>query len=238
MFDALFYAPEIQREATRFVMNETESNHAVKVLRMAAGEKLTLIDGCGSAFDAVILNPHAKRCEVEIIDHQDGVGKRDYHLHIAFAPTKLNERTEWFLEKATEIGVDEFTPLLTCHSERKELKKERMEKIIVSAMKQSHKAYLPVLNDMMSFSSFMEKTRQEGVQKFIAHCHSGEKMKLKDAKPHVDTVVMIGPEGDFSQEEVDNALDNGFLACSLGESRLRTETAAIVACHTICLLNE
>lgn len=238
MFDAMFYAPEIQLEATRFVMNETESNHAVKVLRMTAGEKLTLIDGRGNAFDAVILNPHAKRCEVEIIERQKGVGRRNYRLHIAFAPTKLNERTEWFLEKATEIGVDEFTPLLTCHSERKELKKERMEKIIVSAMKQSHKAYLPVLNEMTSFTSFMEKTKQGGGQKFIAHCHPMEKMKLKDARLHMDTVVMIGPEGDFSQEEVKEALENGFRACTLGDSRLRTETAALVACHTISLINQ
>ncbi|MCR4619376.1 MAG: 16S rRNA (uracil(1498)-N(3))-methyltransferase [Paludibacteraceae bacterium] len=238
MFETIFYTPEIDREAIRHVLSEPESQHAIRVLRLKSGEKVTLVDGKGSAYECMIVNPHQKRCEVEVINRLDGVGKRDYRVHIAIAPTKLNERTEWFLEKATEIGIDEVTPILSQHSERKELKLERMDKIIVAAMKQSQKAYKPILNEMMSFTDFLKKNEDVKAQKFIAHCHQGEKMKLKEAKTCSDVIVMIGPEGDFSEEEVESAIRCGYKACTLGDSRLRTETAALVACHTIHLINE
>ena len=164
--------------------------------------------------------------------------KSDLHIHIAIAPTKMNERFEWFLEKSTEIGINEITPILCEHSERKVLKLERMNKILVAAMKQSKQAYLPKLNAAVSFDSFVSNNTIE--ERYIAHCvENDEKKQLKEViKKGADTLVLIGPEGDFSQKEIDHALKHGFSAVSLGNNRLRTETAAIVSCHTINLINQ
>ena len=160
-----------------------------------------------------------------------------YHLHIAIAPTKNMDRLEWFVEKATEIGISEITPLLCRYSERKVVKLERINKIIVSAMKQSKKSLLPQLNEMISFNDFIKKC--EGHDNcFIAHCYNQNKQSLSQLYlKGNDATIVIGPEGDFSEEEVESALKNGFSPITLGESRLRTETAGIVACHTIQLLN-
>lgn len=234
--DKLFYTPAYNGKDQNYILPEEESQHAVKVLRMQAGERLHLVDGKGGLFEAEIVNPHPKRCELKILSSVFEFGKRDFHVHIAIAPTKMNERLEWFLEKATEIGIDEITPVICRYSERKEVKSARMEKILVAAMKQSVKAYLPKLNEACTFEQLLKET---GSHKFIAHCYEGEKQLLKDVYAKgSDVLVLIGPEGDFSTEEVQKAIQAGFIPVSLGNSRLRTETAGIVACHTINLQNE
>ena len=234
--DKIFYAPDIDINSEYHTLSDVESQHAVKVLRMNIGDKLTVVDGKGNSFDAEIYNRHPKHCEIKILGHETGIGKHDYRLHIAIAPTKMNERMEWFLEKCTEIGIDEITPILSRHSERKEIKIERMDKIIISAMKQSLKSFKPRLNDMTTIAEVISKANEE--QKFICHCQKGEKTPLRDCRKGGSVIILIGPEGDFSEEEIKLAEDNGFKACSLGNSRLRTETAGIAACHTVELINE
>ena len=230
----LFYVPNL---ATEHVLPEEESLHAVKVLRLQAGDKLVVVDGVGGYYIAKITLPHPKRCAFELIESQFEFGKRDYKLHIAIAPTKNMDRLEWFVEKATEIGIDEITPIICRFSERKMVKAERLEKIIVSAAKQSVKAYFPKLNPQCTFDELIKN--HQATQKFIAHCYDSEKRQLKtEIVPAKDMLVLIGPEGDFSKEEVDKAIKNGFLPVSLGESRLRTETAGVVACHTVSLMNQ
>ena len=230
----IFYAPDILCEQ---VLSEEESAHAVRVLRLQAGDKIEVVDGAGGFYKAVIVNPHPKRCSFEIIEKTGEYGKRDFKLHIAIAPTKNIERYEWFIEKAVEIGIDEITPLLCRFSERKIIKPERLEKIIVSAAKQSLKAYFPKLNPMVSFDDFIKS--QNASQKFIAHCYEEEKILLQNIyRKTSDVIVLIGPEGDFSVEEVQKAIKLHFKPVSLGSSRLRTETAGVVACHTIMMMNE
>ena len=230
----LFYVPNL---ATEHVLPEEESLHAVKVLRLQAGDKLVVVDGVGGYYIAKITLPHPKRCAFELIESQFEFGKRDYKLHIAIAPTKNMDRLEWFVEKATEIGIDEITPIICRFSERKMVKAERLEKIIVSAAKQSVKAYFPKLNPQCTFDELIKN--HQATQKFIAHCYDSEKRQLKtEIVQAKDMLVLIGPEGDFSKEEVDKAIKNGFLPVSLGESRLRTETAGVVACHTVSLMNQ
>ncbi|MBN2775112.1 MAG: 16S rRNA (uracil(1498)-N(3))-methyltransferase [Prolixibacteraceae bacterium] len=231
----IFYIPKIKGNS--IVLDEAESKHCVRVLRLSKGDEITLVDGRGGLYVAQIINPDSRHCEIEITSCQVEVGKRNYHIHIAIAPTKNIERFEWFIEKATEIGIDEITPVLCFHSERKILKTERLEKILVSAMKQSLKAYLPKLNQMSDYNSFINNSVPG--QKFIAHCYTGEKGILQnEVISNKDVTVLIGPEGDFSEEEVKNAMEKGFREISLGKSRLRTETAGIVACHTVNLVNE
>jgi len=235
--DKLFYTPDFVGNTTNYTMPEEESQHAVKVLRMQAGERIHLINGQGGLFEAEIVNPHAKRCELKILSSMFEFGKRKTHLHIAIAPTKMNERLEWFLEKATEIGVDEITPVICRYSERKEVKQVRLEKILVAAMKQSVKAYLPKLNEASTFDELINHSTAS--QKFIAHCYEENKRMLKEVyTKDSDALILIGPEGDFSPEEIQKAIQVGFIPVSLGNSRLRTETAGVVACHTVNLVNE
>ncbi len=229
----IFYEPNIKFTNT---LSEEESAHAVRVLRLKAGDKIDIVDGIGGLYKAVITNPHPKHCEFEIIESRQEVGKRDFRLHIAIAPTKNIERLEWFVEKCTEIGIDEITPILCQFSERKILKPERIEKIIVSAAKQSLKAYFPRLNPLCSFDDFLK--RYSAKQQFIAHCYESEKALLQQVyKKSSDCIVMIGPEGDFSLQEVEKAIQANYSPVSLGNSRLRTETAGIVACHTVVMMN-
>ncbi len=231
----MFYAPDIDNS---FILPEEESQHAVKVLRLQSGDHIELVDGKGGYYKAEIVLPHHKRCEIRILEKQSEFHKRPYRLHIAIAPTKNIERLEWFAEKVTEIGIDEITPVICQFSERKIVKQERLEKILISAMKQSLKAYLPQLNEQCTFDEFLKRT--EPGQCFIAHCYDGQtKKNLSSAYiPRQNTTLLIGPEGDFSPAEVEKALKAGFIPISLGESRLRTETAGVVACHTINLLSE
>ncbi len=235
----LFYTPDINSEI--YTLSEEESKHAVRVLRLQIGDVIQLIDGKGTLFQATVAENHPKRCTVHITDVQKEYEKRGFHLHIAMAPTKNMERTEWFLEKAVEIGLDEFTPLQCEHSERVIVKTERLHKIAVSAMKQSLKAYEPKLNELCSFSKFVKAMHGFGGLKFIAHCERAGFMPdlLKNKTVHgQDTLVLIGPEGDFSADEIKLASENGFMEISLGKSRLRTETAALAATMTLNLANE
>ncbi len=231
----LFYVPNIS--GAEVTLDETESKHAIRVLRLQNGNQVEIIDGAGGFYKAQITDANPKKCRLKIVESQKEFGKKDYHLHIAIAPTKNNDRYEWFLEKATEIGIDEITPLLTSHSERKTINPERLEKILVSAMKQSLKAYLPKLNDITNFRQLVTNNKTEN--RFIAYCDDIQKTHLKDLVTKAkDTLILIGPEGDFSPEEVQLAIENGFTVVSLGSSRLRTETAGIVACHIVNLANE
>ena len=231
----LFYVPNIS--GAEVILNETESKHAIRVLRLSESDEIELIDGEGGFYRARITDANPKKCKLSIIDSQTEFGKKDFHLHIAIAPTKNIDRTEWFLEKCTEIGIDEITPLLSEHSERKVIKPERLEKILVSAMKQSVKAYLPRLNELTKLSDLLQQATE--TKKYIAHCIEGEKPHLKNVvKPGEKVLILIGPEGDFSPEEVNLALQSGFKAISLGDARLRTETAGVVACHIVNLAND
>ena len=204
---------------------------------MVKGSRVSLVDGDGGYYVAVITEAQQRQCRLSIEEKQNDYGKKSYRLHIAIAPTKNNERLEWFVEKATEIGIDEITPLLSLRSERKTVNTDRLEKIMISAMKQSERAYLPRLNKLKPFDQFINSTH-EGL-KYIAHCNQGEKTLLKNSDvKNKKVTIMVGPEGDFTDEEVQRAMNSGFKEISLGSSRLRTETAGIVACHTVMLLND
>ncbi len=236
----LFYTPDIN--ADHYTLNEEESKHCVRVLRLTMGDHIVLIDGKGGLYDAEITLDHPKRCEVKIITKKKGVGKRSYQLHLAIAPTKNMDRLEWFAEKATEIGIDELSLLNCQHSERVVVKNERLEKVLISAMKQSVKAYLPKLNEIIDIKKFITESKEFKGQKFIAHCHDtmneDEDIHLKKQyHPKQNALILIGPEGDFSADEVRFAVKNGFQEISLGSSRLRTETAALTACLTVHILN-
>ncbi|VAW10255.1 16S rRNA (uracil(1498)-N(3))-methyltransferase [hydrothermal vent metagenome] len=231
----LFYNPRLDNSASQFMFSTEESRHIIKVLRKKEGDVLKITNGKGYLFEAKILTADIKKCKAEIVSTTKK-HKKMYWLHMVIAPTKTNDRFEWFLEKATEIGVHEITPIICSNSERKTLKMERMEKIIQSGMKQSLQAFLPKLNEPITFDEFIKKERQGLL--FIAHCEKGEKVDLKRrVAPDKDVTILIGPEGDFSLAEINSAYDNGFLPISLGQNRLRTETAGLVACTTVAMIN-
>ncbi len=232
----LFYCPNI---ATEPVLPEEESNHCVQVLRRTAGDEILVTDGVGTLYRCVVTNPHRKHCEVRIVSQERPEALHEGWVHVLLAPTKNIDRTEWAIEKCVEMGADEITLLLCDHSERKTVNMERLQKIVVSAAKQSLKTRFPILHALTK----MTELQLEG-DRFIAHCIEGykatdDKRALKDkiVRGH-KTAVLIGPEGDFSPEEVNWALQHGYEPVSLGAARLRTETAAIVACHTAVLVNE
>lgn len=230
----LFYTPDIDIHPE---LPEEEAAHCLRVLRLSQGDKITLTDGKGYFYEAQISVASAKRCSVSILNKTFQPFYWQGHLHLAMAPTKNMDRTEWFAEKATEIGIDEISFLNCRFSERKVLKVERIEKIVVSAVKQSLKARKPQINEMTSFDKFVRQDFPG--DKFIAHCYAGEKPLLKDVLSNEkDTLVLVGPEGDFSPEEVELALSCGFRPVSLGMSRLRTETAALVAAHLMNLYHQ
>jgi 16S rRNA (uracil1498-N3)-methyltransferase len=232
----MFYNPDISLASESFFFDKEESGHIIKVLRKKEGDILFVTNGLGFIFKTEITLASDKKCTVKIIGVNEAE-KPKYHLHLAVAPTKMNDRYEWFLEKATEIGVSEITPLICDHSERKVIKTERFDKIIQSAMKQSLHAYLPKLNEPTTFKNFV-KTNTDG-QKFIAHCEETTKKSLKNAaQSNRNITILIGPEGDFSANEITTAIENNFIPVTLGDTRLRTETAAIVACHSIAFINE
>ncbi len=234
----LFYHPAISQSTKELTFDKEESRHIIKVLRMKENDTFKITNGKGSFFSAEIINANPKGCFVKIIS-EEVQQPLPYQLHLAVAPTKLNDRYEWFLEKATEIGISEITPIICDHSERKTIKPDRYEKILQSAMKQSLKAYLPILYEAVPFSDFVKNEANSAALKFIAHCEETEKRSFKSVLlPNRKITVLIGPEGDFSSQEIMEAKQAGFLPVSLGESRLRTETAAIVACHSTAFVNE
>lgn len=218
-------------------MPESESQHCARVLRKKEGDSLFITDGKGYFYRAKLLQANPKSCVVTIEEEMEQPKGWDYNLQIAFAPTKNLDRMEWFVEKATEIGIDTFSPLKCRYSERKNINATRLEKIMVSAMKQSQKSKLPQCDDIIKFKEFI-KQPFEG-QKFIAHCYDSIKTPLTQiCKRDTNTLILIGPEGDFSEEEVAKSIEHGFTPISLGDSRLRTETAALVACHTVHVINQ
>ncbi|MBD3724460.1 MAG: 16S rRNA (uracil(1498)-N(3))-methyltransferase [Flavobacteriaceae bacterium] len=232
----LFYNSEIKNTDSFFSFDKEESKHIVKVLRKKENDKIFITNGLGFLFISEITIASDKKCEVKITEIQE-FEKPNYNLHIAVAPTKMNDRFEWFLEKATEIGIQEITPIICEHSERKVYKIDRAEKIIQSAMKQSNQFFLPKINEPISFKDFIKKTDCEN--KYIAHCVETERKQLKKSiTPNQNYVILIGPEGDFSEKEIQLAISNNYHPVLLGNTRLRTETAALVACHTVALINE
>jgi len=229
-----FYTPETS--GTTCTLTPEESWHCVKVLRMNPGDTIFITDGKGNLLEGKIIAANPKACKIEFIAIREHTKKRSGYLHIAMAPTKNSDRFEWFLEKATEIGIDEVTPVFCEHSERLVLNRARHEKVLISAMKQSLKTHLPQLNEPARFNDFI--VRPSSGQKFICYCETGKEAELLQGyRSGSDALILIGPEGDFSGREVNEAISAGFIPVSLGESRLRTETAGVVACHTIYILN-
>ncbi len=231
-----YYTPENLLQ--QFTLSEQDSYHCIKVLRHREGDIIHVIDGVGGLYEVVITHAHKSHCTFNILNQQKNYGIRDYSLHIAIAPTKSIERFEWFMEKATEIGIDTITPLICEHSERRKLNTERLNNILISAMKQSLKAFLPKLNEPTDFYSFIDKQKSKPSQKLICHLSKENKIHLSSVcNRGGKTLILIGPEGDFSQKEIDRAVQCNFQQVILGESRLRTETAGIAACYTVNLLN-
>ncbi len=236
----LFYTADIQAEQEAYQLSEEESKHAVRVLRLTVGDQVHLIDGVGGYYEAEIIDAHPKRTSLRILNYQGDYQKPNYHLHIAIAPTKNIDRIEWFLEKVTEIGIHEITPIICDHSERKDVKVERLNKVVISAIKQSLKAYIPKINEPISLSSFLTRFADKSTTlKAIAHCEEGMKKEyLQEVfQKQKEYLILIGPEGDFSPKEIALALSMGYVPISLGDARLRTETAGLYACLEIALLN-
>ncbi len=232
----LFYNQHIKETETSFVVDKEESKHIIKVLRKKESDILFVTNGLGYLFKTEIALASDSKCTVKILAFEKQEPSK-FHLHLAVAPTKMNERYEWFLEKATEIGIQEITPIICDHSERKVIKTDRFQKIIESAMKQSLHYYIPKFNEPITYKEFISKDFTG--QKFIAHCEETDKKSLKnELKPNENVTLLIGPEGDFSSKEIQLALNNNFNPVSLGNTRLRTETAAVVACHSVVFINE
>lgn len=229
----IFYTPDIT--GLEYTFSEDESKHAIRVLRLNLGEEVHLVDGKGNFFEAIISDAHPKRCKILVKNVINNYEKRNYHLHIAISPLKNPDRFEWFLEKATEIGIDEITPLLCERSEKKNVNPDRSNRIIESAMKQSIKAFHPVLHPLTKVSDLVKAAAED--VKMIACCEGNRRFIRECYKPGQQAIILIGPEGDFTDEEVSLAQSNGFIPVSMGESRLRTETAGIVACQSVGFLN-
>lgn len=231
----LFYIPDATEHIT--LLPADESKHAVKVLRLQAGASLAITNGKGDIFEAEVVLPHQKKCEVKVTQHNK-IDAPNFRIHMAVAPTKLNDRYEWMLEKMTEIGVAEITPIICQRSERKVIKQERLERIVVSAVKQSWKGYMPKINPAIKFSDFLKSASADEL--FIAHCNGGcgaDKHLMHQASKAKTYIVLIGPEGDFTPSEVAAAEEHQYNKIGLGPARLRTETAGLAACHTLNLVN-
>jgi len=232
----LFFNPNIDETTESFSFDKEESRHIIKVLRKKDSDILHVTNGFGLLFETQITLASDNKCTVEVLSITNAE-KPKFHLHLAVAPTKMNDRFEWFLEKATEIGIQEITPIFCDRSERKVINRDRFEKIILSAMKQCNETFLPKLNEAISFKEFI-KQQKNGLQ-LIAHCEETDKKSLKEVlKPNEDVTILIGPEGDFSEKEIALALENNYKPVTLGNTRLRTETAAVVACHSVVFFNE
>ena len=233
----LFYNPNIDELTESFIFDKEESKHIIKVLRKKDGDILYVTNGAGYLFECEITLASDNKCTVKINSLEKKEASKS-HLHLAVAPTKMNDRFEWFLEKATEIGIQEITPIICDRSERKVINKERFDKIVLSALKQCNELYLPKLNEAVTFKEFISKQQNKGLQ-LIAHCEETDKKTLKSVlKTNEDVTLLIGPEGDFSTKEIALALENNYIPVSLGNTRLRTETAAVVACHSVVFFNE
>lgn len=228
----LFYEPNIQEKP---YLSEEDSKHCIRVLRHQKKDIIHVVDGNGGFFEAEIINDNPKKCELKILKSEFDFGKKDYRVHLVIAPTKNSDRLEWMIEKCVEIGIDEISLIQTKHSERKIQKIERLEKIAISAMKQALKAYLPKINEVVAFEKIVKTISVD--QKFIAHLTDGAQPLHKAMQPKRSYCVFIGPEGDFTKEEIVIAQSVGFEVVTLGDSRLRTETAGLVS-TTILNINQ
>jgi 16S rRNA (uracil1498-N3)-methyltransferase len=226
----LFFA---QVRGNIVTLSTEESKHCIKVLRHRRGDKINLIDGMGTMYEATIIDPDPHATVVQVFSRHEGFGRVPYHLAMALSPLKNNARYEWFVEKATEIGITELIPVLTRYTEKAKIKRERLEKILISAAKQSLRAQLPVLEDLTQFDSLINRDYD---QKFIALCDASTPL-LSVYSKGLTTMILVGPEGGFSEEEKNKALDKGFVPVKIGDSRLRAETAAVVAASVISNLN-
>ena len=230
-----FYSQNIKDG--KIILEEEEAKHALKVLRLKANEEVMVINGTGGLYHCRLDQCSKKEVSAAIINEQLNHKARPYSIHIAIAPTKNISRFEWFLEKSTEIGIDKISPILCHRSERKIIKNERLQRVLLAACKQSQKAYLPSLAPLEKFEHFVNNCKEQN--KFIAHCdYENNQQLLHLAKAKKEVLIMIGPEGDFSEKEVDFAISKGFLAVGLGKERLRTETAGLVACQSIHFINQ
>ena len=232
----LFYNPTIDQTTESFSFDKEEGKHIIKVLRKKDTDILFVTNGLGLLFKTEITLASDNKCTVKILSIEKTEPSK-FQLHLAVAPTKINDRYEWFLEKATEIGIQEITPIICDRSERKLVNKERFKKILLTAMKQSNVLFLPKLNEAIPFKEFI-KQKNQGLQ-LIAHCEETDKKSLKSVlKPSENVTMLIGPEGDFSEKEIALAIQNNYVPVSLGNTRLRTETAAVVACNSVVFFNE
>jgi len=231
----VFYTPDIT--GIDYILNEEESRHCMKVLRLVIGDVVHLIDGKGGLYEAEIVSESKRNVTLRVLQTTAEYQKRNHSLHIAVAPTKNIDRLEWFLEKATEIGIDQITPVICERSERKIVKEDRLNKVITSAVKQSLQAYHPVLNKAVSFKDFIANNKAD--YQMIAHCIDGEPRNFisQITQPGKSYLILIGPEGDFTPNEIELALQNDFKPLTLGNTRLRTETAALAACFEVNYLN-
>lgn len=229
----IFYVPDLIRD--NYCLNEAESHHAVKVMRMQNGDKINLVDGNGTFYKAIVSDAHPKHTQVDIEETLHEFEKRPYQMHIAISPLKNTDRFEWFLEKATEIGIDRITPIMCKRTEKKGFNSERAHRIVESAMKQSLKAYCPIIDSPITFAEFIKQ--ENDYIKLIACCEGERKPINKVYAPTQNTTILIGPEGDFTEEEIETGKQNEYIPITLGNSRLRTETAGIVACHSVFYIN-
>ncbi len=232
----IFYTPDIREDI--HILNEKESRHSVRVLRMKKGDPVRIIDGKGNLFEGIITDPDARGCSVRILNKKENFEKRSYSLHIAISPLRNPGRLEWFTEKCVELGTDEITPLICRNTEKHNIRTDRLQNLIISAMKQSVKTNLTKLNNPVGFNDFISTERKGKL--IIAHCnHRFSRNSIKDIYDKgEDAVILIGPEGDFSEEEILAATGRAYCPVHLGPSRLRTETAGIAACHSIYLINQ
>ncbi len=232
----VFYAPDITGDT--YILDDKESKHIIRVLRMKKGTSVRLIDGKGNLYEGAITDPDPKKCAIKIQSVTRNFEKRNYRLHVAISPLKNPERFEWFIEKSVEIGIDEITPLICRNTEKPGIKPERIRNLIISAMKQSLKAGNTILNTPCLFGEFVNNKHQGA--KMLAHCdHNAERKGISEVyEKGNDAVILIGPEGDFSEEEINMGVSKGFIPVHLGNSRLRTETAGVAACHSIYFINQ
>ena len=232
----LFYLPNLNKESKSAEFSKEESKHIFKVLRKNVGDDINITNGKNLFFEAKITSISKNNCEVKILNIKTK-DKINYKLHVAISLLKSNDRFEWFLEKASEIGISEITPLICDRSERKFINENRLQKVLVSAMKQSLKSHLPILNPVVTLKEFFQKDFKDEL--FIAHCEEepNKNLLLNSIKPKSSSIILIGPEGDFTQKEIDKAIELKFKPVSLGESRFRAETAAIIATHTVSIVN-
>jgi len=229
----LFYDNNIANKET-IVLNSIESAHAIKVLRLKKNDVLNITDGLGYLYKAQIIEPNYRKCLVKIISSEKMEPEKDYYLHVAIAPTKSMDRMEWFVEKSVEMGIDRITPIICKYSERKSIKNERLEKILISAMKQSLKYHKPIIDELLLFDNFIKNSNSE--KKFIAYCNAKE--NFFNFEYEKESLFLIGPEGGFSESEVSSAIENNFKPIKISNSRLRTETAGVMISAALSIINQ